>query len=157
MDFTFRIGGSEGPEVTVSRSVLTGATHVRVSGQEVPRDGRGGPFRVPLADGRTAALDVRGRGYDYVPRVTVEGRQIALARDLAAWEYAVSAVPLLLLFVGGAVGGLAGASAAYFNLWVMRSRFPAPARVGIALAVAVVALGIYLLLAIAIRSAGAAS
>ncbi len=147
VEFTFRIEG--GPNVRLSRSVLSGNARLNVDGKDVPRSAAPGrPFLVPRGDGTTVALYVRGRGYDYVPAVEVDGKAIRIARDLARWEYVLCALPLLLIFAGGLVGF--GAMA--LNQWVMRTSWPYAARVGATLGVLVVGLVLVALAVLAIEA-----
>ncbi|WP_030685317.1 hypothetical protein [Streptomyces globisporus] len=61
---------------------------------------------------------------------------------LSPWQKALAALPLALLFVGGAIGGALGALGAFANVRIARTQLPAPlkaaAMLGVALAAAVV-------------------
>ncbi len=58
---------------------------------------------------------------DYLPKAEIDGQAFQLARPLTAVEYVVGGLPLVLMFVGGALGGLSGAVGTVFNYRLMRT------------------------------------
>ena len=138
MAFNFRVG-PDGPVATLSRSVVTGDSRLTVDGKDVSRSTSGDRhFVVPLQNGRSASVAVRARGYDYAPQVFVDGTEIPIARPLAAWEYVLAALPILLLFVGGLIGVIVGFGAMAANQWLLRSLPSRAYGVGAALAMLVI-------------------
>lgn len=144
VEFDLQLPG--GPRATLERSVLSGASRLRIHGTDLERSGEPGrPFLVPDGGG-TRRLYVEGRGYDYVPRVTLEGKDIQIARPLARWEYALAATPLLLVIPGlyiGAVGGFLGMA---LDQWILRRPEPLPKRVIGTLLVLVIGFGAVVLI-----------
>lgn len=59
---------------------------------------------------------------DPVPMLLINNETVRLAPPLTVSERVWICLPLLLLFLGGALGGLVGATAAYFNSHVFRSK-----------------------------------
>jgi len=126
---------------------------VTLDAAEVPRSNEAGrPFLIPLAGGGTANLVVRGRGYDYVPDVLIDGKEIEIARKLTGWEYVIAGLPLLLILVGGFVGAVVGFAAMALNQWLLRSAWPYPARVAGALGTTVGAYVVVVLIVLALET-----
>ena len=124
-----------------------------LDGAEVPRSNEAGrPFLIPLKGGGTANLVVRGRGYDYVPDVLVDGKEVEIARKLAPWEYVIAGLPLLLILVGGFVGAVVGFGAMALNQWLLRGSWPYPARVAGALGATVGAYVLVMLIVLALET-----
>lgn len=87
---------------------------------------------VPLADGSALELKIKV-GFDGTPRIQFADQEIevmpALHAAWAAWAY----LPLVLIFIGGALGGLCGGAASAGTISVLRSAMPRPLRIVIAL------------------------
>lgn len=108
---------------------------------------RKGLLEVPTRDGPVEVRYVPRRlGFD-VPDLEVDGRQVEVVPALPVAALALAVLPLLLIFVGGALGGLLGGAAATANLAVMRTGMPWAARVPVCLVMTVLAVGATLALA----------
>lgn len=87
---------------------------------------------VPLADGSVIELKIKV-GLDGTPKVQFENNSIEVMPPLHAawtvWAY----LPLALIFLGGALGGLCGGAACAGTLAALRSEMPRPCRVILAL------------------------
>jgi hypothetical protein len=67
----------------------------------------------------------------------------ASARKLTTLEQVVCAVPLVLIFIGGAIGGAAGGLAWAINQKIMRGNASAPVRYGLTVLTFAGAVGLY--------------
>jgi hypothetical protein len=113
------------PELTVEHSPWTGRARLLVGGVEAERlSGRGQRFRARRRGSGDAEVVVKSAFHDPVPVLVVDGREHRLARPLLWYEYVIGGIPLLLLFVGGALGALAGVLAAYANFRILRGDRP---------------------------------
>ena len=83
--------------------------------------GKKGRYEVQDDSGRARVVEVKGRFLDPLPKVTVDGADYELARPLAWYEYAWMGFPIVLVFIGGAIGGGVGFAAAYSSARVFRS------------------------------------
>lgn len=108
-------------ELTVQRSEWTGRTTVFVDGRELSKQKQGGHYEVEAQDGSIHKIRIKGAGFAGVPKVYVDEKQIEIARKLSAAENIAAAIPLLLVFFGGAIGGVFGALATVLNMRVLRS------------------------------------
>jgi hypothetical protein len=104
-------------ELVVVTSMLRGP---RLFADTEELKGRSNRFLVDLEEGGQVEVLLRP-GLDPVPRVTVGGHAVVLARPLRWHEYAAAALPVLLVFVGGAVGGLIGMLAFVLNTRALRT------------------------------------
>lgn len=58
------------------------------------------------------------------PIVMLDGEEIEIARKLKGYEWAFSMLPLLLIFIGGAIRGAFGALGFSVNVMLFRSKLP---------------------------------
>jgi len=122
MEWHFALPGSPGSTCRLQKTFWLGRLHVFYRGRPVARSKeRGKPFLVPLPDGRTARVVAKGNGLDYLPKLEVDGHPVLLGRPLSSLEYALGGLPLVLMFVGGALGGLAGGLGALCNYRLLRT------------------------------------
>ena len=161
MTINFLLDAPNSPALRLERSLLTGRSRLYANDQELLSQPKKGffdqtqIFAVPMSDGTYRQVCLKNIVYDTVPQAQVDGRPLVLARPLETWQYVVAALPLLLVFAGGFIGGAIGAAAAYTNISVMRSERSITARVAICLILLVVALLAYGLLAWALQMAPA--
>jgi len=71
--------------------------------------------------GQERTIQLRATLLDPLPVVEIDDEKIRLDRALAWYEYLWAGLPVVLIFAGGALGGLFGASAAFVNARVFRS------------------------------------
>ncbi len=134
VEFTFTL--PDGRPAKLVRSVISGSSRISVDGVDVARtNAPDRPFVVQLSDRKTATVIVQGRGFDYVPRVLVDGNEIQIAPKLSLLEYLVAALPVLLIVLGGLIGGVIGFGAMALNQWILRRPWPMLGRLGAVLGV----------------------
>ncbi len=66
-------------------------------------------------------MKIKGAGFDGIPKVSIEDKEVLLARILLWYEYLIAGFPLVLVIVGGAIGGIFGALATVYNFRIIRS------------------------------------
>ena len=148
MDRTFRIPGTEGPDVTV-RTPTFGAIKVLVNEVPLRRTSRRKLlFEVPLPDGTTTELRIKNNFSGMTAEVN--GTVIPLQRRLARWELVLVLAPFVLIAVGGLIGGIFAALAAGINTQVARRIGSALVRATALIGVTVAAVGLYVATALAI-------
>jgi hypothetical protein len=74
---------------------------------------------------------------DPIPTLSINDQLVGLAEPLQWYEYGWSGLPMLLVFVGGALGGLVGGYATVVNGRIFRSDRSVTAKYGLAGAVTV--------------------
>jgi hypothetical protein len=119
MEWRFALPGSTTASCRLERSFWLAQLRLWYQGREIPRSKeKGKPFFIP-ADGKQMRVHITGGGLD-LPKIEVDGVKVLLGRPLSTVEYAIGGIPLVLLFVGGAIGGATGAVGAMFNYRVLR-------------------------------------
>ena len=84
---------------------------------------------------------------DPVPKVEIAGDVIQIARSLTWYEYGWGGWPILLLFHGGAIGGMCGALATWSNVRIFRGNRSPVAKYLITGAISILAVVGYVILA----------
>jgi hypothetical protein len=136
VESSFVIPGTLGPKIVVRRSMLGGVT-VEADGQPVKRRrGRTLTYEIPLTDGTTRAIELKGQYAGL--RAVVDGTELPLEPKLRTWELLLVVLPFGLV-VGGAIGGVIGAIGMVVNSVLVRTSARTPVRVVGMLGVAVVA------------------
>jgi len=102
------------------RLLLNGAPLTKKRGVYLARADNGGdvPIRLKIVLG------------DPIPVLTIGGETVRLVRPLTWYEYVWAAIPLVLLFVGGALGAFVGTVTTYANVRILRAPRGSAARYG---------------------------
>ncbi|HEY3798616.1 MAG TPA: hypothetical protein VGL58_09700 [Caulobacteraceae bacterium] len=114
-------------------------------GQPLPRKLR--TFTAKNNAGADVVFKLTGIFVDPIPQVQAPDRTIQLAKPFAWYDYVVIVLPLALIGLGGALGGLCGGMAAYTNAQLLRSNLTPPIRYLAALGVMLAAGVVWLVLA----------
>jgi hypothetical protein len=70
--------------------------------------------------GNAVSIKLIHRPLDLIPKLQIEGQKFEIGRPLNKWEYIWICLPLILLFIGGAIGSLIGTIAVYSNSILIR-------------------------------------
>ncbi len=89
-----------------------------LDGQPVARES--GVYRIMTASG-TVSLILKQRFPDPIPNVEVNGRLVVLTPTLPLYVWLWAGLPMILIFVGGAIGGACGGFATIINARLFRS------------------------------------
>jgi hypothetical protein len=103
------------------RLLLNGTPLAKKKGVYLARadDGADIPIRIKIVLG------------DPIPVLTVGGETVRVARPLNWYEYVWAAIPLVLLFVGGALGAFVGMLTTYTNFRILRAERGTATRYGL--------------------------
>jgi hypothetical protein len=122
MEWTFTLPSDPTARCRLTKEFWLGRSSLLVRGQPARRsEEKGRPFLVKRADGGQSKVFVKVAPFDYVPKVIADDQLILLARPLSPFEHAVSALPIILVFLGGAIGGFTGALGTMANYRVIRT------------------------------------
>lgn len=151
MDYYINLNENERIRVNVS---LMGTIRLYHNDKEIRRSKeKGKPYIISKSDGTTSRITFRN-GFDVVPAMYVDNKQIRLAPKSPVYVYIFSFLPAILL-IGGAAGGVFGALAISINLGMFRSKLPTVAKIFLALCSLIVAIVLYLIVAVALFTASA--
>jgi hypothetical protein len=70
--------------------------------------------------GKTVNVKFKHKFLDLVPKVYIDGVEFEIGRQLNIWEYIWICLPLIMVFVGGALGSLIATAAVYSNSILIR-------------------------------------
>ena len=96
---------------TSAAVLIDGASVKRVKGKYTLKDDFG----------KEVIVELKSSIVDPIPSLKVGEQTLDLAPKLAWYEYAWTGLPVVRLFVGGALGALIGMSAAFANTRIFRS------------------------------------
>ncbi|MDG4758511.1 hypothetical protein [Micromonospora sp. WMMD710] len=145
------VAGVAGP-IVVTTNAFWGHPAVTVGGVPAPRTGRR-RYALPAASGGAIDATVRNAFADPYPTVEVNGVPHRTGPAIPVILRALVLLPILLVAVGGALGGLIGALGVGANLAVARLPIPSAAKAAAMLGVTVVASVVWLAVALAIGAA----
>ena len=112
-----------------------------------------GRYPVTSDSGAVKLIQMRYNLIDPVPTLKIDEQTVNLLEPLQWYEYAWSGLPFLLVFAGGALGGLVGGAATIANGRIFRSNKGQVAKYGLAGLITVSAVVVFFVLAIALRAA----
>jgi hypothetical protein len=119
MDYPFEHTDFEGRSLALRTSGFFAAARLVVDGAEVTATK--GKFALHDNQGLARELKLKASFLDPVPKVVLDGTTITLVSPLKWYEYAWMALPVVLVFTGGALGALFGMTAAYSSARIFRS------------------------------------
>ena len=123
MDYPVTIDGVDNGRVTLAMGGLVPNPKLLLDGKPLAA-GTDGLFRVPRKKGTDAIITVKTSFFDPLPAITVDQTPVVLAPPLAWYEWLWAASPFGLAIIGGVIGGMMGALAAYVNISIFRSNRP---------------------------------
>lgn len=118
MNFKFEHPRFQERQLEVQVSLLLGKPTVYYDGRELPGEE---PFRVGDDQGNEVELEVDTSGFDVAPKLVIDGEPHRLAPPLKWYEWGWAAVPAILIFAGGCIGGGIGGAAVVTNIIAFRS------------------------------------
>jgi hypothetical protein len=145
MLYTLEVPGFEGQRLEIDAGAFKFKKTLLLNGVKAPSAGIG-KYRLTRNDGREVTTKWTS-SLDPAPSIVIDGQTIRTAAPLKWHEMLLVGSPLLLVFIGGALGGLLGAVGASFNAKLIRSSQPAAVRYIASIAIACVAAILYLLVA----------
>lgn len=150
MDIPVRLPGLEGQNVALRAAGAFSEAKLMLNGQLLAK--QNGFFQLRSNTGSTLAVKLKGRLLDPIPNLLVGGQTIQLVPALTWYQYAWLSVPIVLMFIGGAIGGLCGGVAAFSSGRVFRSDLSDGMKYGLTGLISASAFVAYLIIAGAITA-----
>ena len=140
------IEGFEGQELVVKSSLLSG-TKLFINDQKAPKGQRWGEMALTRNDGRVvnARWIPQMFGFD-TSQLEVDGKNYVLTTPLKWYEVVLSALPIILVFIGGLLGALVGVLAFAASSAIFRSGINKVGKILLSLLIILIAGIVYLLL-----------
>jgi hypothetical protein len=121
MKHQFHLPTFPGSEFELETSIWTGKSKLHKDGLVVEQSKETGkPFLVPAADGGIVKAYPKPSLPDLAPTLEINGVKNRVVEPLQWHQYLVGALPILLLFLGGAIGGGIGAVGTITNYNLFR-------------------------------------
>jgi hypothetical protein len=153
MQYLVQAEGFEGRQLVVESAGWLAGPKLMLDGQLAPKGPKRGQLLLHRNDGVDVVAQLRNIFVDPIPQVVIDGKTIKLAEPLPWYAWVWSALPLMLLFLGGALGGLLGAVAMTINGRVFRADMNGPLKFIVTGAISLVAAIVYFALAVALTLA----
>jgi hypothetical protein len=121
MGYTVNIEGFEGQNIEVNIG-FWGEPELLVDGVAAQKGSKRGEMILQRNDGRQVIATWKSRflGLD-VPRLNVDGKTIGFVEPLKWYQWVWGGWPLILIFIGGALGGFIGAVGCLINVRIFRT------------------------------------
>lgn len=119
------------------------ASRLFVNGQPARPGPKRGQYLLRRSDGTDIIAYFKGGFPDPVPVLMVDNQPFRLAEPLLWYQWAWAGLPLILLFLGGAIGGGLGAGAMMLNAQILRSNRSVLLKYALSGAVSLVAFGVW--------------
>lgn len=120
---TVHIPGSEGQQISVQISNGFSAPRLFVNGQPAPPGPKPGQYLLRRNDGTEMIAYFKGAFPDPIPVLMVDETSHRLVEPLTWYQWIWAGVPLILIFLGGAIGGLLGGAATTINAYLFRAPY----------------------------------
>jgi hypothetical protein len=145
MNYPITLEGFEGQTIDVQTAGFLTGPKLLINGQPASKGPKRGQMLLRRNDGRDviAIWKPQFLGLD-VPQLAVDGKTIQVAEPLPWYVWVWSALPIILIFIGGALGALAGLVGFSISTSIFRSSLPGVAKFGLSAVVSVVTVIVYL-------------
>jgi hypothetical protein len=145
--------GFEGRQLVVESAGFFAGPRLMLDGQPASKGPKRGQLLLRRNDGVAVIAQLRGVFVDPIPQVTVDGKKIKIAEPLPWYVWIWSGLPLVLLFMGGALGGGLGAVAMTINGRIFRADMHGALKFAVTGAISLVATLVFFTLAILLNQA----
>ena len=121
MGYKVNAEGFEGQDIEIVVSFWTG-TKLLVNGEKAGRGPKRGQLLLKRNDGKEVVVTLKQKmlGLD-VPQFEIEGKIIDLVKPLTWQQWLFAGSPVVVLFLGGALGAAIGMVGIYLNVKIFRS------------------------------------
>lgn len=121
MGYKVNAEGFEGQDIEIVVSFWTG-TKLLVNGEKAEKGPKRGQLLLKRNDGKEviATLKQKMLGLD-VPQIEIDGKLIELVKPLSWQQWLFAGSPVVVLFLGGALGAAIAMAGIYLNIKIFRS------------------------------------
>jgi hypothetical protein len=140
--------GFEGQQIEIKPAGFFSGAKVLVNGKPVEKGPKRGQMLMRKNDGTEVIANWQPTmiGLD-MPKLVVQGKAIEIAKPIKWYEMVWSALPILLVFIGGAIGAMTGFIGFSANAKVFRSELNTVVKFMLTAGISVVAVIAYFILA----------
>ncbi len=145
--------GFEGRQLVVESAGFFAGPRLMLDGQPASKGPKRGQLLIRRNDGIDVIAQLRSVFIDPIPQLTVDGKTIRIAAPLPWHVWLWGGLPILLLFLGGALGGGLGVAAMMINGRVFRTDMHGALKFAITGAISLVTVLVFFTLAIVLNLA----
>lgn len=124
MQYPIKLRGFEGQDIQLVTAAFFKPAKIIVNGDEAEKGDKRSVFLLRNDAGKVVKVTLNNVAFDTVPQLDVDGKVIELVEPFKWYHYFVSAIPLVLVMIGGALGGLIGTLSFIGNLRIFRFEWP---------------------------------
>jgi hypothetical protein len=121
MQYPVQAKGFEGRQLILEASGFFSTAKLWIDGQLAPKGPKRGQFLLRRLDGTEAIAKFRTIFLDPVPQLIIDNDIVKVVEPLKWYQWVWAGLPILLIFVGGALGAILGVLATSFNTRIFRS------------------------------------
>ncbi len=122
MQIPVTLPGFELRSIEVQLGGLFSIPKIIIDNEPAPKGPKRGQFLLLRNDGTTAIAQLRNLNFlDPIPQLIIDGKPHAIVEPLKWYQWLWGGLPFALAIIGGALGGLFGAIALFFNGRIFRS------------------------------------
>lgn len=147
MNYPVNLEGFEGQAIVVQSAGFLSGPKLLVNGQPAAKGPKRGQMLLRRNDGREVVAAWKPQFLD-VPQLSVDGATFRVTEPLEWYVWVWSGLPVLLIFIGGALGAFAGMVGFSVNTSIFRSSMPSAAKFGLTAVVSVVSVIVYVVAAV---------
>lgn len=125
MRIPLELQGFEGHELIVEAASWLSGPKLKLDGKPAPKGPRRNLYLLQRNDGIKQVVQLKQVFIDPVPQVIIDDEVIHLVKPLSVLQWLWSALPIILAFIGGALGGGIGGAAFWINAHIFRSEMSA--------------------------------
>ena len=121
LKYKFTIDNFPNTTFELESSVWNGRSYLYMDGKLLKQSTEKGlPFLIPAKTGNIKGYP-KSSFPDFAPSIVIDGQKHLVASKLEWYQFTLAALPVLLVFFGGAMGGALGIAATIFNFQAFRS------------------------------------
>ena len=117
--------GFEGQDLTLETAGFFKGARILVDGKPAAKGSKRDQYVIYDNNAFKVVVQLKQSFLDPVPKLIVDGQSLQLAKPLNILQWIWSAIPVVLVFIGGAIGGGIGAGGFWINMRVFRSEMGA--------------------------------
>ena len=121
MKYFVKLDGFDGQEIVLETATFLKGSRLYVNGKPAKKGNRRGQFILTDDNGFKVPVYKKHAFLDPIPSLIVDDEEYRFEEPLSVFQYIWCGMPLILIFVGGAIGGLIGGITFWINIKVFRS------------------------------------
>jgi len=121
MKYNFQLLDFPNSNFVIETSIWTGKSKLLMDNRQIEQSKeKGKPFLIPTINNEFIKAFPKQSFPDFVPVLEINGTKNNIVEKLKWFQYALGGLPILLLLVGGAIGGIIGAVGTIINYNIFR-------------------------------------